>query len=144
MGGSGGSGGHPRGDPLTWRGAALRTLLAVTYLCGVSPSPPGVSVRLQGGPDGCSGRVEVLHNLTWGTVCDDGWGVAEGEVTCAQVGCGRLRALAPGARYGEGEGPIWLDEVKCAGHEGHLGQCRARPWGLHNCGHGEDVGVECT
>ncbi|XP_051632294.1 deleted in malignant brain tumors 1 protein-like isoform X1 [Manacus candei] len=147
MGGSGGSGGRrtlPRGDPLTWRGAALRTLLAVTYLCGVSPSPPGVSVRLQGGPDGCSGRVEVLHNLTWGTVCDDGWGVAEGEVTCAQVGCGRLRALAPGARYGEGEGPIWLDEVKCAGHEGHLEQCRARPWGQHNCGHGEDVGVECA
>ncbi|XP_027765265.1 deleted in malignant brain tumors 1 protein-like isoform X3 [Empidonax traillii] len=143
----GGSGGHrtlPRGQVLTWRGGALRTLLAVTYLCGVSPSPPEVSVRLQGGPDSCSGRVEVLHNLTWGTVCDDGWGVAEGEVTCAQVGCGRLRALAPGAKYGEGEGPIWLDEVKCVGHERHLGQCRARPWGHHNCGHGEDVGVECT
>ncbi|NXI48623.1 L3BPA protein, partial [Galbula dea] len=92
-------------------------------------------LRLLGGPGPCAGRVEVLHNGTWGTVCDDGWGWAEGQVVCRQLGCGNLVAVAPGARYGQGAGEIWLDEVKCTGEEKDLRQCQASPWGQHNCHH---------
>ncbi|NXI54001.1 DMBT1 protein, partial [Chloroceryle aenea] len=92
----------------------------------------------------CAGRVEVLHNGTWGTVCDDGWGPPEGQVVCRQLGCGTLLSVAPGVRYGEGSGQIWLDEVNCTGEEKDISECRTRPWGEHNCHHLEDASVECS
>ncbi|NXR08733.1 L3BPA protein, partial [Semnornis frantzii] len=86
---------------------------------------PAESLRLQGGPDRCAGRLEVLHNGTWGTVCDDNWDPAEGRVVCRQLGCGTLLSVAPGGRYGEGTGQIWLDEVNCTGEEETLSQCHS-------------------
>ncbi|NWU94378.1 C163A protein, partial [Upupa epops] len=44
----------------------------------------------------------------------------------------------------EGTGQIWLDDVNCAGAETILTECRAKPWGDHNCNHREDAGVECS
>ncbi|NWX50822.1 DMBT1 protein, partial [Steatornis caripensis] len=112
-------------------------------VCSAAGSP-GELLRLAGGPGRCAGRVEVLRNGTWGTVCDDGWGPPEGQVVCRQLGCGTVLSVAPGARYGEGTGPIWLDEVNCTGEERNLSECQARPWGEHNCHHVEDASVECS
>ncbi|XP_069738808.1 scavenger receptor cysteine-rich domain-containing protein DMBT1-like [Phaenicophaeus curvirostris] len=115
-----------------------------TVVCAVS-EVGGWPLRLRGGPDGCAGRVELLHNGTWGTVCDDSWGPSEGLVVCRQLGCGTLFSVAPGARYGEGSGlAIWLDEVTCSGAEQELQECRARPPGQHDCHHREDASVECS
>ncbi|NXF64465.1 SRB4D protein, partial [Ciccaba nigrolineata] len=44
----------------------------------------------------------------------------------------------------QGLGPIWLDNVLCSGTEAALSECLARPWGVHNCDHGEDASVVCT
>ncbi|XP_075581589.1 scavenger receptor cysteine-rich domain-containing protein DMBT1 [Pelecanus crispus] len=120
------------------------TLLLMACLCGAAAESPGGLLRLVGGPGSCAGRVEVLHNGTWGTVCDDGWGPPEGRVVCRQLGCGTLLSVAQGARYGEGMGQIWLDEVNCTGEERDLSECQARPWGEHNCHHVEDASVECS
>ena len=46
--------------------------------------------------------------------------------------------------YGQGSGPIWLDNVQCDGTEARLLDCKAKRIGNHNCGHSEDTGVKCS
>ena len=46
-------------------------------------------------------------------------------------------------RYGPGNGTIWLDDVHCIGNETSIADCYHNDWGVHNCGHREDVSVSC-
>ena len=48
------------------------------------------------------------------------------------------------AYYGAGNGTIFLDDVVCTGNETDIDDCRHSPWANHNCGHNEDVGVQCV
>lgn len=91
-----------------------------------------------------AGRVELLHAGEWGTVCDDSWDLADAEVVCRQLGCGRAVDALAGAAFGPGSGPVWLDEVGCWGSEASLWGCPAEPWGHGDCGHKEDAGVRCA
>ena len=51
---------------------------------------------------------------------------------------------APGnAEFGEGSGPILLDEVECTGTEENINDCRHAEWTVNNCKHSEDAGVVC-
>ena len=47
------------------------------------------------------------------------------------------------AAFGEGSGPIWLDDVVCNANDTSLVQCGHLDWGVNNCEHNEDVGVTC-
>ncbi|KAK5623602.1 hypothetical protein CRENBAI_011064 [Crenichthys baileyi] len=102
----------------------------------------GSQVRLAG-PTRCSGRVEVLFNNTWGTVCDDSWDLNDAAVVCRQLGCGLPQTAYIGARFGEGTGPIWLTNVGCSGTEDGLTDCSHSGFGMNSCGHAEDAGVIC-
>ncbi|XP_076980579.1 scavenger receptor cysteine-rich domain-containing protein DMBT1-like [Tamandua tetradactyla] len=135
----------------SWHTRPGDALLATPPTVGSSPLPstltsagPWMAVRLRNGTGRCSGRVEVLDQGTWGTVCDDLWDLAEAAVVCRQLRCGQAVAAPGGAHFGAGSGKILQDDVQCAGSESHLGQCEhGAPGGLH-CGHLEDAGVICT
>ena len=91
------------------------------------------------------GRVEVYYRGRWGTVCDDGFDIREGNVICRYLGYryGALRVYGR-ARFGRGTGPIWFDDMRCTGRETNPFSCPKRlPIGSHNCGHQEDAGVVC-
>ncbi|NWU56002.1 DMBT1 protein, partial [Dromas ardeola] len=92
----------------------------------------------------CAGRVEVQHDGRWGTVCDDDWGLPDAAVVCRQLGCGAALAAPPGAWFGEGSGPIWLNGLRCRGTEERLVLCRHRGWRPHVCAHEEDASAVCS
>ena len=101
-------------------------------------------LRLVGGEEDHEGRVEVYHDGEWGTVCDDYWGVEDARVACRQLGFANANEAPRRARFGEGRGPIWMDNMHCTGAETALADCEFRGWGVHNCGHREDAGAVCT
>ena len=53
---------------------------------------------------------------------------------------GAVRSNSAGA----GTGKIWLDDLQCTGREMSLYGCPSVAMGEHNCGHSEDVSVNCS
>ena len=104
-----------------------------------------IPLRLQGPLSiNGTGRVEILHNEQWGTICDDDWDINDARVVCRQLGYKYgVRALQ-GRQVPDGTGQIWLDDVRCNGNEQSLTDCTHSGWGNENCGHSEDAGVECS
>ena len=118
------------------------------------------------------GRLEMVYENVWGTICDDYWTTIDAAVACRQLGHrGAERTYLNSAYGGAAQNvPVWLDNVVCAGDEDRLMDCPRAPRadppdiGDHNCGdhpttadevedydaggeedrHREDAGVLCT
>ena len=44
------------------------------------------------------GRVEIFFGDSWGTICDDGWGLEEADVVCRQLGYDHAEEAISGER----------------------------------------------
>ncbi|XP_071844717.1 scavenger receptor cysteine-rich domain-containing protein DMBT1-like isoform X12 [Apostichopus japonicus] len=114
------------------------------YPLELTPDTEIEDIRLRGGYSRSTGRVEVYVNGEWGTVCSDRWDIEDAHVACRWLGWDGADYAKTMAFFGEGSGPIWVDNIRCRGDEDTLNECKKRPLGVHNCRHEKDAGVECS
>ncbi|ELW69712.1 Deleted in malignant brain tumors 1 protein [Tupaia chinensis] len=134
----------PWGNALTEAGSPTTVGIKKMLVSSAQGTENLPVVRLANGKSRCEGRVEILHNGAWGSVCDDLWDLPAAQVVCRQLDCGAAVAAPRRGLFGDGSGPIFLDDVRCTGNESSLGQCRHLGLSVHNCGHHEDAGAVCS
>ena len=101
-------------------------------------------MRLRGGRTPNEGRVEIFINGQWGTICHDMFDINDARLFCRLLGYGNASLAVLGSTFGQGSGPVWLDDLQCAGTEPSFFQCQHLSFGRHNChGHLGDAGVMC-
>ena len=106
---------------------------------------PNASLRLAGESSDSNpnkGRVEILNNGVWGTVCQHGLDIKGARVVCRQLGFpGVLTVLNT---YNPGTGPTLLRKIECSGEEEGIQYCRYSGWRSSSGCSGSQVGVECV
>jgi lysyl oxidase-like protein 2/3/4 len=105
-----------------------------------------IGLRLVGGKNFYSGRLEVFYDGEWGTICDDGWSELSADVACRTLGFdGYATGYMPVKDVPLNNiSVIWLSYVQCSGRESRFFECiEEEQWGVENCEHTEDVGVVC-
>eukprot|EP00057_Strongylocentrotus_purpuratus_P025803 XP_011680277.1 PREDICTED: deleted in malignant brain tumors 1 protein-like [Strongylocentrotus purpuratus] len=85
--------------------------------------PNPFEVRLVGGSNDAEGRVEIMHDGSWGTICDYSWDLRDARVVCRMLGFDGALDAPGSARFGQGSGRILLKYVNCDGNEDNLADC---------------------
>ena len=122
-----------------------RIYVAITVLKAYFVLVGNTAVRLVDGSSYNEGRVEILYNGVWGTICSDGWNLNNAIVTCRSMGFSAVNTFyVTSSQYGPGVGQIWLDNVMCDGSESSIARCSHLGINItQNCTHAKDVGVRC-
>ena len=83
-------------------------------LCYTAVKPSNTSVRLVSPYSGVDflGRVEVLHNGQWGTVCDRSFTSNDANVVCGMAGFPGAIWTLYNSRYGRGSGTLFPSLLK--------------------------------
>ena len=106
--------------------------------------------RLKGSSRYWEGRLEVLHDFSWGTVCGKRFTLAHGDIACKSLGVGKAQQVFQTASsgYGRGVGRIWFGDFECGDliSADSLMDCEHSVWRYSSCktDHGWDVSVRCV
>jgi hypothetical protein len=104
-------------------------------------------LKIEGG--GKSGRLMIMHNGQWGTVCDDTFDSNDNgaNVACRQMGySGGVHHEDSSHSESQTALNIWINGINCGGHESDIRSCPSAAMqapGYAGCSHSEDVSVIC-
>ena len=127
------------------RNHKLAVQVSYIFVMPLCISAENLKVRLKGGHTAQEGRVEILKNGSWGTICGSHWGIAEASVVCRMLDYAAAEESHVSSRHGPGSGDIYV--VSCWGIEPKLGLCnfsRNPILGFNNCTHQHDASVKCS
>ncbi|KAM9593304.1 scavenger receptor cysteine-rich type 1 protein M130-like [Morphnus guianensis] len=91
-----------------------------------------MALRLENS-DGCSGRLQVFYNGTWGSICSNLMTLDTVSLACKELGCGDGGSLETRLPYGNVSGPTWLDNMQCGEKTSSFWQCPSAPWNPQSC-----------
>ncbi|XP_069372918.1 T-cell differentiation antigen CD6-like isoform X2 [Paralichthys olivaceus] len=101
------------------------------------------AIRLTGGADHCSGKLEVHRNGRWGTVCDNCWNEHLASMVCSMLRCGtrplNFTQFVPPLLHNQGT--LWY--YHCRPEHQSLWQCREIANRPHLCTDSKAAGVIC-
>uniref|UniRef100_A0A8C2B3Q0 Si:ch211-161n3.4 n=1 Tax=Cyprinus carpio TaxID=7962 RepID=A0A8C2B3Q0_CYPCA len=92
----------------------------------------------------CSGRLEILHNQTWMSVCDAVFEQQDAEVVCRELDCGAPVQVLGAAAFDKGDTQMWTQEIQCRGNESQIHLCTTSPSHENNCSHDNYQGMLCA
>ncbi|KAF3834265.1 hypothetical protein F7725_025469 [Dissostichus mawsoni] len=100
------------------------------------------AVRLTGGQDRCSGKVEIHRNGSWGTLCDNCWNKEMSSMVCAMLQCGtepeKFTQFVPPLAHNNGT--LWYYSCK---NMQNMWQCSEYVNKTHLCISSKASGVIC-
>uniref|UniRef100_A0A673HHQ2 SRCR domain-containing protein n=1 Tax=Sinocyclocheilus rhinocerous TaxID=307959 RepID=A0A673HHQ2_9TELE len=91
-----------------------------------------------------SGRLEILHNQTWVSVCDAAFDQQDAEVVCRELDCGAPVQVLGAAAFDKGDTQMWTQEIQCRGNESQIHLCPTSPSHENNCSHDNYQGMLCA
>jgi len=94
--------------------------------------PEFVALRLENS-DGCSRRLQIFYNGTWGSVCSSSMTLDTVSPACKELGCRDGGSLERGLLYSRVSGPAWLGNVQCGEKNSSFWQCPSTPWDPQSC-----------
>uniref|UniRef100_A0A672JV48 SRCR domain-containing protein n=1 Tax=Sinocyclocheilus grahami TaxID=75366 RepID=A0A672JV48_SINGR len=88
--------------------------------------------RLVGGSR-CSGRLEILHDQTWMSVCAAAFDQQDAEVVCRELDCGAPVQVLGAVAFSKGDTQMWTQEIQCRGNESQIHLCPTSPSHENSC-----------
>ncbi|XP_040203309.1 T-cell differentiation antigen CD6-like [Rana temporaria] len=112
--------------------------MRVTLHCSVYSHAGHREVRLSGGPNNCSGRLEVYMDGVWATVCDGSWFDDDSAKVCKALGCG---SFVKNAKY---EHTLSTSVTFLCSHSYSLWECKILTKNPNTCRQAKAVGIVCN
>ncbi|XP_048012005.1 scavenger receptor cysteine-rich type 1 protein M130-like [Megalobrama amblycephala] len=100
-------------------------------------------VRLVGSSR-CSGRLEILDDHSWVSVCAAAFDQQDAEVVCRELDCGAPVQVMGEDAFGKGDAQMWTQEIQCRGNESQIHLCPTSPSLENTCSHDSYVGLVCA
>ena len=90
------------------------------------------------------GVTSIKFQVTLVCCCRSPFDVLVPSLACTQMGMGRVGTRYPDDRFGPGEGPLFVHEVRCSGREASLQDCHLGPVNNTPCTPGNTTTVACS